>query len=587
MSRRTSYHMFRRIAGMAKPYAWTILLMFLIGLLSTPLSLLKPFAVKFLIDTGFGNEPVPSGIRIFFPDGFTFSFNSIVAIAAFMVILIALLENIYNILTSWVGAYTSEKLVLRFRTLLFDHVQRLSLSYHDEKGSSDALYRIQYDVVKFKTFLLDNFFTLIQSVVTLLIMLGVMFYINWPFALIAVCTLIPLSVVTPLSQKILKKDWRKIREKESQSLSVIHEALSVLRVVKAFGRETYETKRFSDKGSIAFQAQLRATTKNAFFTLAVGLIIACATSLFIYLGAMRVRSGEMTLGDLTLVIAYLGMVLGPMYGISKNLNAIQASWVSIERVFELLDHPAEVKELPDARKCDRTKGAFTFHNVSFGYQSGRSILNEVSFAVRPGDRVGIKGTTGAGKSTLLHLLFRFYDPRSGIISMDGMDIRHYRLEDYRNQFSLVMQEPVLFSTTIEENILYGRPDASFEEVVAAARAANAHEFIMKTSSGYQTKVGERGMQLSGGERQRIAIARAFLKNAPVLVLDEPTSSVDLKTEGSIMDAMNRLMIGRTTFLITHRMEPLQLCNLVLHLEEGRLESAHYKSVKARMQGAHM
>jgi ATP-binding cassette subfamily B protein len=537
---------------------------------------MKPFSLSFLIDSGFGNKPVPEFIRFFFPEGHSMVFSDIVLVAAGMVILIALLENLYNIITSVAGTYTSEKLVLRFRTLLFEHVQRLSLSYHDANGSADALYRIQYDIVKFKTFILDNFVSLFQSVVTLLIMLGVLFYINWPFALIAICTMLPLLVLTPLSQRLLKKEWRQIREKESQALSVIHEALSMLRVVKAFGRETHETNRFSQKGNTALRAQVKATTKNSIYTLAVGMIIACGTSFFIYYGANEVRNGHMTLGELTLVIAYLSQVLGPLYSISKHFNALQASWVSIERVFDLLDHKPEVKELPDARACERTRGAFTFESVSFTYPTGKPILENISFEAKPGDRVGIKGTTGSGKSTLIQLLFRFYDPQAGTIRMDGMDIRTYRLEDYRKQFSLVMQEPVLFSATIEENILYGRPGATHEEVVEAARAANAHEFIMRKPEGYQTKVGERGMQLSGGERQRIAIARAFIKNAPVLILDEPTSSVDIKTEGLIMEAMNRLMEGKTTFLITHRMEPLEVCNVVLHMENGIIQTSHYK-----------
>jgi ATP-binding cassette subfamily B protein len=561
---------------MAKPYTGTIVLMFVLGLLATPLSLMKPFSLSFLIDSGFGNRPVPQFIRFFFPAGHLIVFSDIVLVAAGMVILIALLENLYNIITSVAGTYTSEKLVLRFRTLLFEHVQRLSLTYHDANGSADALYRIQYDIVKFKTFILDNFVSLFQSVVTLLIMLGVLFYINWPFALIAICTMLPLLVLTPLSQRLLKKEWRQIREKESQALSVIHEALSMLRVVKAFGRETHETNRFSQKGNTALRAQVKATTKNSIYTLAVGMIIACGTSFFIYYGANEVRNGHMTLGELTLVIAYLSQVLGPLYSISKHFNALQASWVSIERVFDLLDHKPEVKELPDARACERTRGAFTFESVSFTYPTGKPILENISFEAKPGDRVGIKGTTGSGKSTLIQLLFRFYDPQAGTIRMDGMDIRTYRLEDYRKQFSLVMQEPVLFSATIEENILYGRPGATHEEVVEAARAANAHEFIMRKPEGYQTKVGERGMQLSGGERQRIAIARAFIKNAPVLILDEPTSSVDIKTEGLIMEAMNRLMEGKTTFLITHRMEPLEVCNVVLHMENGIIQTSHYK-----------
>ena len=308
----------------------------------------------------------------------------------------------------------------------------------------------------------------------------------------------------------------------------------------------------------------------ATYSFLVSMVLAVGTAGFIYLGAMFVYTGKMTLGELTLVIAYLAQVFGPLQSIIKNLNDIQSSVASIDRVFAVLDEDKEVKEDPHAMHLARVKGGFIFKDVHFSYDNSHSILRDISFEIKPGDRVGIMGSTGAGKSTLINLLNRFYDPSSGVIKIDGNDIKTYKLADYRNQFSMVLQEPVLFSTTIRENISYGKQQTSQHEIIEAAKAANAHEFIIKMKEGYESMVGERGMQLSGGERQRIAIARAFIKDAPVLILDEPTSSLDIRTEALVMDAMERLMAGRTTFMITHRLDTLNSCNVILHLENGSL-----------------
>lgn len=575
MSEMSDNKVVSRIFTMARPYWLHIAGLFLLGLLSTPIALIKPYALKFLIDNGFGNQPVPGFIKVIFPDGFDFSFNTIALLSALMVIAIALIENTYNVISSLLSTYTSEKLILNFRTILFNHIQRLSLAYHDSKGSSDALYRIQYDVTKFKTFLLGNLSPLISSFITLVTMLIVMFYINWQFALIALCIIPPLFILTRISRKRLKKDWKIVRKDESKAMSVVHEVLTSLRVVKAFGQEQTENERFSARATKAMKGQFRVAWFGSFFSFIVGMFLAAGTSLFFYFGALDVHSGKMTLGELTLVISYLAQVLGPLNSISRNINDIQSSLVSIERVFDILDQEHEVKELPDAIPLKKANGSFDFQNVSFSYNPDRIVLDHIFFKIKPGDRVGIKGTTGSGKSTLINLLYRFYDPTQGEISIDGTNIRNFKLADYRNQFSIVLQEPVLFSTTIEENIRYGRPSASMEEIIEAAKAANAHEFISKSKEGYDTLVGERGMQLSGGERQRISIARAFIKNAPVLILDEPTSSVDIKTEGQIMEAMERLMEGRTTFMITHRLDTLSFCNVILHIENGKLEEIIY------------
>jgi ATP-binding cassette, subfamily B, bacterial len=560
----------RRIFVHARPYWLHMVGLFILTLLATPIALLKPLGMKIVIDSGFGAVPLPGFIRTFFPGNYEFTFGSVIIVAVAFILLVALIDNLNGYFSWLLSTLTGEKLVLNFRTLLFNHIQRLSLAYHDTKGASDSLYRIQWDTMCIRSFLLGQVSPLISSFITLLSMITVMFMINWQFALIALCVIPPLYILTRLRSKKLRKDWYKVKDAESNAISVVHEVLGSLRVVKAFGQEENESDRFINRSQRAVDGQMQMARLGAKFQFMVGMIFTTGTALFIYFGANFVHSGEMTLGELTLVLAYLGQVFGPLQSISKNISELQSSIASIDRVFSVLDEEKEVEDTPHAVHLPRVKGSFEFKNVSFSYDKERPTLKDVSFKVRPGDRVGIMGSTGAGKSTLISLLNRFYDPSSGIITVDGVDVKSYKLKDYRSQFSIVLQEPVLFSTTISENIRYGRPGATEKDIIEAAKAANADPFILRSKDGYNTKVGERGMQLSGGERQRISLARAFIKNAPVLILDEPTSSLDIKTEAQIMEAMERLMEGRTTFMITHRLDTLSSCNIILHLEEGKL-----------------
>jgi ATP-binding cassette subfamily B protein len=308
------------------------------------------------------------------------------------------------------------------------------------------------------------------------------------------------------------------------------------------------------------------------FGLQIGIITALGTAATLVIGVGHVRAGTLSLGSLLLIMAYLGQLYGPLTTISRKVTTIQSHLAGIDRAFALLDEATEVPEKPGARALGRAAGAVRFRNVSFSYVADRSILEDISLDLPAGTRLGISGTTGAGKTTLVNLLTRFYDPTGGEILLDGVDLRDYRLADLRAQFAICLQEPLLFSTTIGENIAYGRPSATEAEIVAAARAANAHEFIVDLPQGYDTLVGERGMRLSGGERQRISLARAFLKDAPILILDEPTSSVDTATESIIIDAMDRLMRGRTTLMIAHRLSTLDHCDVRLSLEGGRIVS---------------
>jgi ATP-binding cassette subfamily B protein len=379
---------------------------------------------------------------------------------------------------------------------------------------------------------------------------------------------------------------------------VVQEVLGSLRVVQAFGQENREGERFVRRSGESVRNRIRVAFIEGGFALILGLITATGTAAVLFIGVRHVRAGTLTLGDLLLVMGYLASLYAPLNQLSKSKATLQGWLVSAERAFSLLDEVPDVIERPQARALARASGAVTFTDVSFAYRENHPVLRNVSLEVDPGTRVGISGRTGAGKTTLMSLLTRFYDPTAGQVLLDGVDLRDYRIADLRNQFAIVLQEPVLFSTSVAENIAYARPGASEEEIVKAAKAANAHEFIIGLPRGYESRVGERGMSLSGGERQRIALARAFLKDAPILILDEPTSSVDTETEAAIMEAMERLMRGRTTFMIAHRLGTLANCDARLQIEDGcvvRLEqrlvpgastSKNMAEVLPRSQGTH-
>jgi ATP-binding cassette subfamily B protein len=395
-------------------------------------------------------------------------------------------------------------------------------------------------------------------------------WLNWQLALVSLVVCPILYVVTVRFGRRLRGRWYEVKDIESSSMSVVQEALAAGRVVKAFGQEEYEQRRFLHRASRRLKGQLNIAWLQSKFDLAIGVTVAAGTAAVLLLGVMQVKAGHLSTGELLMVLAYQAQIYLPLRTISKKVADLQSGLASAGRAFALLDELPEVTEKPHAKRLERARGAFEFENVSFAYELGHEVLRGISLAVGAGTRVGIQGRTGAGKTTFVSLLTRFYDPSSGAIRLDGTDLRDYKLADLRNQFAMVLQETMLFSTTIRENIAYGKPDATDEEIREAARRANAHDFIEALPSGYLTDVGERGMLLSGGERQRISIARAFLKDAPVLLLDEPTSALDLATEAAIVDAMDRLMEGRTVFMIAHRTTTLSRCDVRLEVHDGKL-----------------
>jgi ATP-binding cassette subfamily B protein len=513
------------------------------------------------------------------PEAITGSLGMILLLAVSLVVIVALLSQLRRICHLILYTYTGEKLVMDFRARLFRHAQRLSLSYHDWRGTSDSIYRIQYDALALQWITTEGLIPLVTAIVTLVSMIYITALIDLQLALVALGVAPLLFLILRTYGQRLRAGWRGQKKLESSTLEIVQETLGGIRVVKAFGQEDRERKRFTGKASETLRARIRLSFHEGGLGLMVGLVIAVGEAAVIYIGVRNVQAGTLTLGNLLLVMGYLAQLYRPLQSISKRVGDLQRSLASAERTFALLDQTPEVIERPNAMPLSNARGAVSFQNVSFAYEGENNlVLQNVFFEVLPGMQVGIAGATGAGKTTLVSLLTRFYDPTSGRITLDGVDLRDYRIADMRNQFAIVLQEPVLFSTSVAENIAYANPDATFEQIVAAARAANAHEFITHLPEGYDTQVGERGMRLSGGERQRISLARAFLKDAPILILDEPTSSVDMKTEAMIMDAMTRLMHGRTTFMIAHRLSTLAVCDVGLHIEGGRVIDFGHKRI---------
>lgn len=562
--------LFRRVLRQARPYWRHIGGVFLLGLLSTPVALLMPLPLKIAVDSALGDKPVPAFLAPLLPAAATATDTAVLALSAALLVAITLLGKLRELASTVLSTYTGEKLVLGFRTRLFRHVQRLSLAYHDAKGTADSTYRIQYDAPAIQWIAVYGVTPFVSATVTLAAMVYVTARIDWQLAVVALAVSPVLFVLTRAYRRRLRVGWRETKEIESAALSVVQEVLTGLRVVKAFGQEEREEERFADRSGAGMRARIRLTAVQGTLGLLLGVTTATGTAAVLFVGIRHVQQGALTLGDLLLVMGYLAQLYGPLQTISRSIATLQSSLASAERAFSVLDEAPDVPEQPNPRPLARTAGAVTFDRVSFSYDGQDPVLSDVSFAAVEGTSLGISGATGAGKTTLVSLLTRFYDPTSGRILLDGTDLRAYRVADLRNQFAIVLQEPVLFSTSIEENIAYARPGAELAEIVAAAEAANVHAFVASLPHGYDTQVGERGLRLSGGERQRIALARAFLKDAPILILDEPTSSVDLETEAAILDAMERLMRGRTAFLIAHRPSTLAICDDVLRLEGGRV-----------------
>jgi ATP-binding cassette subfamily B protein len=564
LSPHASLRLYRRLRGEARGYRRYLAVLVAVQLAAIPLMLLQPLPLKIIVDNVIGHQPLPHVLQSILPQSIAGSASKLLAASVAVLLIIALLSLVQRLTEALLATFTGEKLVLNFRSRLFTHVQELSLAYHDTRGATDSAFRIQYDAPAIQWILVESLIPLGVALLTAIGMIAVTARINAGLAVVALLVAPVLAVLTHKYSRPLRDRWHDAMKLESRAMSVVQEVLSSVRVVKAFGRERDEHDRFVEHSSQGIKARLGAAVGQNIFALLVGLTTAAGTAAVLYIGVKK----NLTAGDLLIVMSYLAQMYEPMKVIGKNLTDQQKSLVSAQRAFAVLDESPAVHEKPHARPLVRATGHISFQNVCFSYERDRAVLTDISFDAAPGSRVGITGRTGAGKTTLVTLLNRFYDPTAGRILLDGIDLRDYRLADLRKQFAVVLQDPVLFSTTIAQNIAYAKPGATESEIITAAKAADAHDFISSLPQGYSTNVGERGMRLSGGERQRVSLARAFLRNAPILILDEPTSSLDLKTESSILDALDRLMQSRTTFTIAHRLSTLSNCTLRLEIENG-------------------
>ena len=565
-----AWTIYLRVLQQIRPHWLGLAILLALSALAAPVALLMPLPLKIVVDSVLGSHPLPQFLDPFVPSWIAASPSATLWFAVALVLVVALLGLMLQ-LGSWIlQEYLGEKIVLEFRSKLFEHVSQLSLAQHDRRGGSDLTYRIQYDAPAVRWLVMDGALPFLTALLTLLAMLYVIARLDFRLGVVALIIVPVIFLLTQIYSRRLRANWRRVKTAETSALSVVQEVIGAIRVVKAFGQERREQKRLFDVSRQGILERIRVIVAESEFSLLIGITVAAGTAMVLFIGAEAVRAGQLTTGELVLVMAYLAQLYAPIQMMGKQIAAQQGSLASAERTFSILDENPAVVEAPNAKPLVRANGDIAFANVGFAYDSGRCVLRNVSFDVPAGTTVGIIGKTGAGKTTLVNLLTRFYDPTEGAIFLDGNDLRTYRIADLRNQFSIVLQEPVLFPTTIAENIAYGTPDADHDAIIAAAKAANAHDFIAALPEGYDTLVGDRGVRLSGGERQRVSLARAFIKDSPLLILDEPTSSVDTETEKAIMEATLRLIANRTTFIIAHRHSTLRHCDLLLVLNEGRL-----------------
>lgn len=562
----------RRFLSEVRPYWGSLLLIFAVDLLATPLMLLAPVPLKIAVDNVVGDQPLPSYADVLLPDALSSGANLLLA-AAILQVLVVGLAQLQQLGSYVLRVRTGEVMTQALRERLFAHAQRLSLRRHDSRGSSDSVYRIQYDAQEVQKVTVDGLLTTAAAAVTLAATVIVVARLDWQLAAVGLLVSPLLVHLTRRYRLRVRPRYRDVKGIETNAMQVIQEAMGALRVVKAFGQEDSERDRFSQRSRTGVEARIRLAAAEGFFGLLVNVVTALGTAAVLFIGVRHVQQGTLTLGELLMVIAYLSQLYEPLKTISKKAATLQSSFASAERVFEFMDEPHDVPQAPHAVPLLRARGDVEFRHVSMRYAGGPEVLHDLSFRVEKDATVGIFGATGAGKTTLVSLLVRFYDPTAGAVLLDGLDLRGYQVADLRRQVAFVLQDPVLFSTSIGENIRYARPNASLADVVAAAEQADAHEFIGQLPDGYDTLVGERGMRLSGGERQRISLARAFLKDGRVLVLDEPTSSVDVASEARILEATERLARGRTTFMIAHRASTLARCDMWVELRGGQLSDA--------------
>jgi ATP-binding cassette subfamily B protein/subfamily B ATP-binding cassette protein MsbA len=551
---------YRRALHYYRPFLGQTLIGLLLSLCGIALNLLKPWPFKIIVDdilprnphAHFGNSP------------------DLIPWLCLALVGLQLLWGLTNLASNYIFVRVGLQALLKLRTDLYAYLQSLSLKYHDARRSSDSSFRVAYDSQSIQTIYNKGFTNIFGSIVTLIGTFCVMVRIDWQLTLLSLAVVPAIVAAIYFFAHRIRRDSTSIQEQESALLAQAQEGLSSVRMVHAFGREEWEVRQFHLQAQQSLHANLRLTLTNVNSALVISTLMVIGTAAMYYVGTLHVLAGTLTLGSLLVFSAYLLMLYQPLESLTYTAWAMEGATAGARRCFEVLDREVDVIDAANAEEITETAGAIGFQNVSFGYATGQPVLHDIDLAIAPNQIVALVGGTGAGKSTLLSLVPRFYDPDAGSIALDGRDVRAVTKKSLRSQIAIVLQDTLLFSTTIRENIAYGRPDATDAEIREAARRAQADDFISHLPAGYDSTVGERGGHLSVGQRQRIGIARAFLKNAPILLLDEPTSALDPTTEAAIMETIKDLMQGRTTLIVTHRLATIHGVDRIVVLENGRI-----------------
>ena len=554
-----------------------ILLGILVLLAASGAALLQPWPVKLVVDSVLGDHQPPlflSDLSSLLTQNLGLILDTKLALLFILcagVLVIQLLMGALTVLSTYILVAVGLRMVFRLRCRLFDHLQRLSLSFHDMTTVGDSLYRVTWNTYCVQALFNSGLIPALTASFTLLGIAGVMLFVDWLLTLVALAIGVPLLILIQKLDRPMRERSLRAAERESAISTRVQETLSSIRAVQAFGREAAESQRFGDHADASLRAKLRLTVLQSGSQAIVGLLLAIGTAAVVGIGAWRVMHGVLTVGDIVLLVSYLAMLYKPLETLAYTAATVQGAAADARRVFSILDHTPEVRDKTGAVPLSvRTAGPIVFDHVCFSYNGGKQVINDVCLEIPAGQTVALVGPSGAGKTTLANLAMRFYDPTEGRVALNGTDLRSLTLESLRQNIALVLQEPVLFSSTIRENIAYGRPEATNEEIEAAAQAAGAHDFIQALTRGYETQIGERGVTLSGGQRQRLSIARAFLKDAPILILDEPTSALDSTTERQVLEALKRLMKDRTTLIIAHRLSTVREADQIVVIQDGKI-----------------
>jgi ATP-binding cassette, subfamily B, bacterial len=558
------------ISRVLRPHWKALFVSFVAVVFESLTDVLEPWPIKIVLDYVIGSKQLPEWLVSLSAIAPGHDKQAILNFAAIAVITIATIGAISSYTEDYLTTKVGQWVMHDLRHDLYHHIQWLSLLDYDKQRTGDLISRITSDVDAIQDFVSSALLGIAVDIITLVGMLVIMFSLNWQFTLIALA-IAPLLFLEVYSLTLRsKRATRAVRKKQGEIISVAQESLSSMRVVKAFGREDYEEERLEKETLESIGMALRARKIKARLSPIVDIIVAIGTCIVLWYGARLVLAGDLTPGALVIFVLYLGKMYKPMRDLSKMADVVSKAMVGAERVNEIVHIESHVRDLPGAKNAPRFKGDTAFEHVSFDYDENRPVLNDVSLNIKAGQFVALVGPTGGGKSTVVSLISRFYDPSSGSVKIDGVDIRNFKIKSLRQQVSFVLQETILFNAPVWQNIAYGKANASQEEIVRAAKLANAHDFIMKMPQGYQTMVGERGVSLSGGQRQRIAIARAIIRDTPILILDEPSTGLDAAAEELVFDALTRLMKGRTSIIVAHRLSTIRHADNIYVLDDGAI-----------------